>query len=680
MKQFTIISSPICEPLLRVALDKTSFVQLKEAAGEEFETIKGVLEICQDFTTLNSTIKKKYEEIQRIIEFDEGPVKISLDELKDFIENPEKTVREFVADSETVKVKLQDAIKQNRILSFERQNILCEKKQINGSSQGNKIRCLGVGNVNPELVSGLTNQLDRIPGLRYETHMEPEKTCIIVYGLDRMKNITETLFDAFEVKDIVDSLEKDAILFAYDYKQHVLLMEEFNWELVQLQLLVEKETNILDLRRQINILYELIEIKKKINFSEFIRKIRFLRSILEILSDENAPVLRTKLLSIIQGWIEKQNEDLLCEIVDNIRDSTKDMIYIAFTEPSCEEKAIPTPLTKVKPALFQPATALTTLRGWPSAHEINPSIINIVIFCVQFGLMFGDVGQGSLLILLGFMFNKRAKGIAAKIGAIMVPMGIASIFFGFMYGEVFLMEGIIEPILYSPIHNIGKFMRLIVGVATIEILIGLVISAVNHIKKHETLEALGEHGLGAVLFVIGTYYSCIAYIQGVEISSLFSYWSFNLMLVGLLLSAAIPLISSIHRKSLSIEVVGEIVGALMMTLVESLSGFFSFLRIAAFAFAHGALGLASHALSTTMSPILGVLITNGIAMTFEFISCTIQSLRLLYHEFLGKFYLGDGIRFKPFNLEVKPPLFFIVDNEELVTKVEIEAPKPRIKP
>ena len=41
---------------------------------------------------------------------------------------------------------------------------------------------------------------------------------------------------------------------------------------------------------------------------------------------------------------------------------------------------------------------------------------------------------------------------------------------------------------------------------------------------------------------------------------------------------------------------------------------------------------------------------NVIALSFEFISSSVQSIRLLYYEFMGKFFHGEGIRFKPFRI------------------------------
>ena len=111
-----------------------------------------------------------------------------------------------------------------------------------------------------------------------------------------------------------------------------------------------------------------------------------------------------------------------------------------------------------------------------------------------------------------------------------------------------------------------------------------------------------------------------------------------------------PILSAvIMHKKINFEIVGEGMAAFLITFIEGLCNFFSFLRIAAFALAHACLALAAHALAPTMG-VGGIVLMNIIAMSFEFISSSVQSLRLLYYEFMGKFFQGTGTPFKPFRI------------------------------
>jgi V/A-type H+-transporting ATPase subunit I len=124
------------------------------------------------------------------------------------------------------------------------------------------------------------------------------------------------------------------------------------------------------------------------------------------------------------------------------------------------------------------------------------------------------------------------------------------------------------------------------------------------------------------------------------------------MVAGMLLSFIEPILHSVqHGHGVGMESIGEGIGGLLMTFVEGLANMFSFLRIAAFALAHASLSVASEQMGHAIgSPILALVIMNVIALSFEFVSSSVQSLRLLYYEFMGKFFQGEGRRFEPFKI------------------------------
>jgi V/A-type H+-transporting ATPase subunit I len=247
-------------------------------------------------------------------------------------------------------------------------------------------------------------------------------------------------------------------------------------------------------------------------------------------------------------------------------------------------------------------------------------------------------------------------------------MGLSATIFGFLYDSIFLREHAIThwlheahihlpfhyPIMPNPIHERGEFMNLIFMVGAIEIVFGALIGAYNAYKERNYVGMLGEHGIGMGLYVTGLYLSAAKmFTEGLDVMLLVSNWPFKLMIGGMLLSFVEPVLHSIqHGHGLSIESMGEGLGGLLMTFVEGLANMFSFLRIAAFALAHASLAGAGIALGEAIgSDILALLIMNVIALSFEFVSSSVQSLRLLYYEFMGKFYHGEGVPFRPFRVK-----------------------------
>jgi len=82
--------------------------------------------------------------------------------------------------------------------------------------------------------------------------------------------------------------------------------------------------------------------------------------------------------------------------------------------------------------------------GVPSYLEANPALISIVTFPFFFGMMFGDIGHGSIVLMAGIyltLFADRLKGtVAAPVlpfRYIFLLMGIMATYSGFVYNEYF---------------------------------------------------------------------------------------------------------------------------------------------------------------------------------------------------------------------------------------------------
>jgi V/A-type H+-transporting ATPase subunit I len=89
---------------------------------------------------------------------------------------------------------------------------------------------------------------------------------------------------------------------------------------------------------------------------------------------------------------------------------------------------------------------------------------------------------------------------------------------------------------------------------------------------------------------------------------------------------------------------------LFETLISQLSNTLSFVRVGAFAVAHGGVSMAFFALAgeeINLKYWIVLLIGNIFIIGFEGLIVGIQTMRLNYYEFLGKFFKGGGTRFEP---------------------------------
>jgi V-type H+-transporting ATPase subunit a len=81
--------------------------------------------------------------------------------------------------------------------------------------------------------------------------------------------------------------------------------------------------------------------------------------------------------------------------------------------------------------------------GTPNYREVNPTLFNIVTFPFLFGIMFGDIGHGALLLMLAIYLclrNERELSVIlkplAKIKYMLLLMGIFATYCGFIYNDM----------------------------------------------------------------------------------------------------------------------------------------------------------------------------------------------------------------------------------------------------
>ena len=83
----------------------------------------------------------------------------------------------------------------------------------------------------------------------------------------------------------------------------------------------------------------------------------------------------------------------------------------------------------------------------PSYLEANPAVIAMVTFPFFFGMMFGDMGHGSIIFMFGTYLTLNAESLKKGAMAGMVAyrylflmMGLMSLYCGFIYNEFFAMN------------------------------------------------------------------------------------------------------------------------------------------------------------------------------------------------------------------------------------------------
>jgi len=100
--------------------------------------------------------------------------------------------------------------------------------------------------------------------------------------------------------------------------------------------------------------------------------------------------------------------------------------------------------------------------GLPRYQEANPMLFTIVTFPFLFGVMYGDVGHGSLLLLAGLWMVWNAESLKHSVPAmysaryIICMMGFFGVYAGFMYNDFFSVGFNLFGTRWTPIHAEGE--------------------------------------------------------------------------------------------------------------------------------------------------------------------------------------------------------------------------------
>jgi V/A-type H+-transporting ATPase subunit I len=379
---------------------------------------------------------------------------------------------------------------------------------------------------------------------------------------------------------------------------------------------------------------------------------------------------------VVVGWVPTADLELLTQ---RLKQASPEILIEAIpTERSGHHTNVPVALTTNR--WLRPIQMLVTQYGRPSYGELDPTWLMAITFPLLFGAMFGDLGQGLVLLVLGLLID---RGVILKamssLGLLIAYCGASAAIFGFLYGSIFGFEGhLIEEYLgfhfeapwLSPINEILPVLSLAIDAGIVILLLSFLLGMFNNIRARDWPHLVFGH-TGIVYFIfyiaflallgsfLGT--TAIAPKVAVAIASLPLPWTLIALIFGLLVmfSGALRNWMEGHRP-----IEGSGVGGFLMFIVQSfmdlfeslislLSNTLSFVRVGAFAVAHGGLSLAIFSLAGEEADLgfwITILIGNLFIIGFEGLIVGIQTMRLHYYEILGKFFHGGGMRFEPLTL------------------------------
>jgi V/A-type H+-transporting ATPase subunit I len=290
-------------------------------------------------------------------------------------------------------------------------------------------------------------------------------------------------------------------------------------------------------------------------------------------------------------------------------------------------------------------------------RDVDPALFAGASFALMFGMMFGDVGGGLLLVALGLYLARAGRRPFAgfrRHWALVTAAGVAAIAFGFLYGEFFGPTGVVPVVWISPLDDPVRL--LVAGIAVGAVLIGIsfVLGTINRWR---------EGGPGAALYATSGLAGAAVYFGGAAAIG-GAYWDIPpllwagvaLLAVGLVLSFVGFSVRAGAGASGSAQASVELFDSVLRVGTNTVS----FARLAAFGLMHAALaaivweGAQALAHGPWMIAAAALFVVgNLLAFALEVLVVGIQAIRLEYYELFSRILTSEGRVFDPWHVPIE---------------------------
>jgi len=346
-------------------------------------------------------------------------------------------------------------------------------------------------------------------------------------------------------------------------------------------------------------------------------------------------------LALISGWAPRKDVPRLRA---RLQARFGGRFVLTARDPLPEERGRVPSLIR-HPRWLMPFAELVRNYGIARYGEFDPTWLFALTFVAMFGMMFGDIGQGAVIVAAAWLFRRRLK----KFTPFIVAAGLSSTIFGAFYGSLFGFEHVIPAVWMSPLTDPVRMLTLAFYWGAGFILVATLLTVYNRTMEGRYGEALfGGKGIAGILFYLGLLYGGWHWIDAGTFGAFET--------AGIVIPLALVLGYQWHhyRAPLAERILVVFIEG-FETLISYFSNTLSFLRVAAFSLNHVALAIAVFTLAGMMQTTghwITIVLGNVFILVLEGAIVAIQALRLEYYEGFSRFFGGDGREFRPLQLTV----------------------------
>lgn len=393
--------------------------------------------------------------------------------------------------------------------------------------------------------------------------------------------------------------------------------------------------------------------------------------ILKAFWDSRKNLATARLKSAHGRWVQVVTGYVREKDVEQLKEALKEheRAELVLTKPSPDEVV---PISISLPKSVRPVRMLVDLFGLPAYTAFDPSPFIIFGFFLFFGMCFGDVGYGLMLLVISGYIMLRTKAYEGlyNFGKLLFMASIPTIIFGFIFGSCFgdlykaayLGEGnLLEKVfsmttLVDPVENpvVVLVMALVIGVCNQFYAIGL--KVYGHVKQGDKATAVYDGVLwlialpGFILLVCRMFATLPSWVNTLGLVL------FGVGALGLILTQGRDVRNPVGRFLTGVLSLYGIVGSYGITAF--IGDTMSYCRLLALGLTTSIVAMSFNMIAGMVRESLGVvpfILVLILVHMFNFLisvmGAFVHSMRLILVEFFGRFYEGGAKPFAPLGFD-----------------------------